>query len=260
MQHSTTYIVGFSTLVCVVCALFVASAEVSLRPLKELNILMDRQKNILAVAGLMQPGEEIDAEEIRQRFESSIRPQMIDLSTGEEDTSIDPASFDQRSAARDPSRSRRAPSNPSKILRIPNQALIYEVVENDEVSAIIIPIEGYGLWSVLYGYLALAPDARTILGITYYDQKETAGLGGEVENPNWKAKWVGRKAFDERGRVKIAVKKGPAGPPDKDPYEVDGLSGATITSRGVTNMLHFWLGDEGFGPYLARLRDTQAGA
>ncbi len=260
MQHSTTYIVGFSTLVCVVCALFVASAEVSLRPLKELNILMDRQKNILAVAGLMQPGEEIDAEEIRQRFENSIRPQMIDLSTGEEDTSIDPASFDQRSAARDPSRSRRAPSNPSKILRIPNQALIYEVVENDEVSAIIIPIEGYGLWSVLYGYLALAPDARTILGITYYDQKETAGLGGEVENPNWKAKWVGRKAFDERGRVKIAVKKGPAGPPDKDPYEVDGLSGATITSRGVTNMLHFWLGDEGFGPYLARLRDTQAGA
>ncbi len=260
MQHSTTYIVGFSTLVCVVCALFVASAEVSLRPLKELNILIDRQKNILAVAGLMQPGEEIDAEEIRQRFESSIRPQMIDLSTGEEDTSIDPASFDQRSAARDPSRSRRAPSNPSKILRIPNQALIYEVVENDEVSAIIIPIEGYGLWSVLYGYLALAPDARTILGITYYDQKETAGLGGEVENPNWKAKWVGRQAFDERGRVKIAVKKGPAGPPDKDPYEVDGLSGATITSRGVTNMLHFWLGDEGFGPYLARLRDTQAGA
>jgi Na+-transporting NADH:ubiquinone oxidoreductase subunit C len=260
VQHSTTYIVGFSTLVCVVCALFVASAEVSLRPLKELNILMDRQKNILAVAGLMQPGEEIDAEEIRQRFESSIRPQMIDLSTGEEDTSIDPASFDQRSAARDPSRSRRAPSNPSKVLRVPNQALIYEVVENDEVSAIIIPIEGYGLWSVLYGYLALAPDARTILGITYYDQKETAGLGGEVENPNWKAKWVGRKAFDERGRVKIAVKKGPAGPPDKDPYEVDGLSGATITSRGVTNMLHFWLGDEGFGPYLARLRDTQAGA
>ncbi len=260
MQHSTTYIVGFSTLVCVVCALFVASAEVSLRPLKELNILMDRQKNILAVAGLMQPGEEIGAEEIRQRFESSIRPQMIDLSTGEEDTSIDPASFDQRSAARDPSRSRRAPSNPSKVLRVPNQALIYEVVENDEVSAIIIPIEGYGLWSVLYGYLALAPDARTILGITYYDQKETAGLGGEVENPNWKAKWVGRKAFDERGRVKIAVKKGPAGPPDKDPYEVDGLSGATITSRGVTNMLHFWLGDEGFGPYLARLRDSQAGA
>ena len=259
MQHSTTYIVGFSTLVCVVCALFVASAEVSLRPLKELNARLDKQKNILSVAGLMEPGEDLDAEQIRSLFENSIRPRMIDLSSGDEDTSIDPASFDQRAAARDPSRSRPAPTNPSKILRIPNQALIYEVIKDGEATAIIIPIEGYGLWSVLYGYLALAPDTRTILGITYYDQKETAGLGGEVENPNWKAKWVGRKAFDERGRVKIAVRKGPAGPADVDPYEVDGLSGATITSRGVTNMLHFWLGSEGFGPYLSRLRNAAAG-
>ncbi|MDE0886882.1 MAG: Na(+)-translocating NADH-quinone reductase subunit C [Myxococcota bacterium] len=260
MQHSTTYIVGFSIVVCVVCALFVASAEVSLRPLKELNARLDKQKNILSVAGLMQPGEDLDAEQIRVLFENSIQPRMIDLSTGEEDVSIDPTSFDQRAAARDPARSRRASSNPSKILRVPNQALIYEVIKNDEITSIIIPIEGYGLWSVLYGYLALAPDMRTILGITYYDQKETAGLGGEVENPNWKAKWVGRKAFDERGRVKIAVRKGPAGPPDKDPYGVDGLSGATITSRGVTNMLQFWLGGEGFGPYLSRLRDANAGA
>ena len=142
---------------------------------------------------------------------------------------------------------------------VPDEALIYEVMKDDQLKSIIIPIEGYGLWSTLYGYLAIAPDLTTILGITYYDQKETAGLGGEVENPAWKAKWVGRKAFDERGRIKIAVNKGPAGPPDEDPYRVDGLSGATITSRGVTNMLHFWLGQEGFGSYLSRLR-SQAGA
>ena len=259
MQHSTAYIVGFSTLVCVICALFVAGTEVSLRPLKERNILMDRQKNILAVAGLLKPGEEVDAAEIARRFNASIRPRIIDLSTGEVNESVDANTFNQRAAARDPARSSLAPPNPSKILRVLDQGLIYEVVENDKLTSIIIPIEGYGLWSTLYGYLALAPDVRTILGITYYDQKETAGLGGEVENPNWKAKWVGRKAFDERGRVKIAVRKGPAGPPDKDPYRVDGLSGATITSRGVTNMLHFWLGDEGFGGYLNRLR-AQAGA
>ncbi len=259
MQHSTTYIIGFSILICVICALFVATAEVSLRPLKELNIQIDRQKNILAVAGLMKAGEKIDTENIRQLFDSSIRPKMIDLATGEENTSLDPKTFNQRAAARDPARSTRASPNPSKVLRVPNQALIYEVVSDGKVDSIIIPIEGYGLWSVLYGYLALTPDTRTILGITYYDQKETAGLGGEVDNPNWKAKWVGRKTFDERGRVKIAVRKGPAGPPDEDPYGVDGLSGATITSRGVTNMLHFWLGEGGFGPYLARLRGA-AGA
>ena len=259
MQHSTAYIIGFSTVVCVVCALFVSTAEVTLRPLKERNIRIDRQKNILAVAGLMQPGEELDAQQIEGRFETSIRPVLIDLATGEENTALDPSAFDQRAAARDPARSSRPSPNPSKVLRVPDQALIYEVVKKGEIDSIILPIEGYGLWSVLYGYLALAPDIRTIRGITYYDQKETAGLGGEVENPNWKAKWVGRKAFDERGRIKIAVAKGPAGPADADPYRVDGLSGATITSRGVTNMLQFWLGDEGFGPYLARLR-AQAGA
>ncbi len=259
MQHSTAYIIGFSTVVCVICALFVATSEVSLRPLKERNIRIDRQKNILSVAGLMETGEKLSAEQIEDRFAQSIRPVLIDLATGGENTGLDPASFDQRAAARDPSRSSVAPPNPSKVLRVPDQALIYEVVSNGKLDSIIIPIEGYGLWSVLYGYLALAPDLRTIQGITYYDQKETAGLGGEVDNPNWKAKWIGRKAFDERGRIKIAVAKGPAGPPDKDPYRVDGLSGATITSRGVTNMLQFWLGAEGFGPYLNRLRG-QAGA
>jgi Na+-transporting NADH:ubiquinone oxidoreductase subunit C len=259
VQHSTAYIIGFSTLVCVVCALFVASSAVSLRPLKERNIRIDRQKNILAVAGLMQPGEELDANQIDGRFESSIRPVLIDLATGAENKTLDPNAFDQRAAARDPARSSPATPNPSKVLRVPDQALIYEVLKEGKLDSIIIPIEGYGLWSVLYGYLALAPDIRTIRGITYYDQKETAGLGGEVENPNWKAKWVGRKAFDERGRIKIAVAKGPAGPPDTDPYRVDGLSGATITSRGVTNMLQFWLGEEGFGPYLTRLRG-EAGA
>jgi len=251
--------VGFSTLVCVVCALFVAGTSVSLRPLTERNILVDRQKNILAVAGLLQPGEEVGPDEIALRFKEFIRPQVIELATGQVNESIDAATFDQRAAARDPERSTPAPPNPSKVLRIPDQGLIYEVIENDQLKSIIIPIEGYGLWSTLYGYLAIAPDLTTILGITYYDQKETAGLGGEVENPAWKAKWVGRKAFDDRGRIKIAVNKGPAGPPDKDPYRVDGLSGATITSRGVTNMLHFWLGQEGFGSYLNRLR-AQAGA
>ena len=112
---------------------------------------------------------------------------------------------------------------------------------------------------MLYGYLALAPDARTIVGITFYQHKETPGLGGEVDNPRWKSLWPGRLAYDERGNPAIRVKKGPAGSVEEDPYQVDGLSGATITSRGVTNLLRFWLGDDGFGPYLASYRD-RAGA
>jgi Na+-transporting NADH:ubiquinone oxidoreductase subunit C len=249
---------GFSALVCVVCALFVAGSAVSLRERQELNILIDRQKNVLTVAGLMKPGESLSASELTSLFDESIRSKVIDLATGAANDSIDPNSFDQRAAARDPSTSTLAPANPSKVIRLPNQALVYEVIENDEVDAIILPIEGMGLWSILYGYIALQADATTILGITYYEQGETAGLGGEVDNPRWKAKWPGRKAFNERGVVKIQVAKGAAGPPDVDPYRVDGLAGATITSRGVTNMLRFWLGDEGFGPYLAKYRDQLA--
>jgi len=256
VPHSTGYIIGFSALVCVVCALFVAGSAVSLKDLQQRNVRVDRQRNVLSVAGLLRPGDEASATEVQQLFDRAIRPVVIDLSTGEENTEVDPASFDQRTAVKDPARSHRAPDNPAKVLRLPDQALVYEVIEKGELKSIILPIEGMGLWSVLYGYIALAPDLRTIKGITYYEQGETAGLGGEVENPRWKALWVGRKAFDERGNVKIRVTKGPAGPPSEDPYRVDGLSGATLTSRGVTNMLHFWLGEEGFGPFLARLHES----
>jgi len=129
--------------------------------------------------------------------------------------------------------------------------MVFDVVENGELQAMIFPIEGKGLWSTLYGYIALAPDANTVVGITFYDHGETPGLGGEVDNPRWKSLWPGRKVFDERGNPVIQVKKGSAGPPAKDPHQVDGLSGATLTSRGVTALVQFWLGENGYGPYLA---------
>ena len=198
MQHSTTYIIGFSTLVCVVCALFVATAEVSLRPLKELNIQIDRQKNILGVAGLIKAGEKVDTEKIRELFQTSIRPKIIDLATGEENTTLDPETFNQRAAAKDPAQSTSAAPNPSKVLRVPNQALIYEVLSGEEVKSIIIPIEGYGLWSVLYGYLALTPDTRTILGITYYEQIQIGRRSGLAERLSTNAGAL-RLRF-ERGR------------------------------------------------------------
>ncbi len=118
---------------------------------------------------------------------------------------------------------------------------------------LVLPVEGYGLWSTLYGFIALEADLTTIRGITFYQHGETPGLGGEVDNPNWKRKWVGRKAFGPEGEVKIHVVKGLAGPPSEDPYEVDGLSGATITSRGVSHLVQFWLGEQGFGPFLEKL-------
>jgi Na+-transporting NADH:ubiquinone oxidoreductase subunit C len=108
----------------------------------------------------------------------------------------------------------------------------------------------------MYGFLALDKDLATIRGLSFYKHGETPGLGGEVDNPVWKAKWPGRLAFGEAGTPDIHVIKGAAGPVESDPHRVDGLSGATITSNGVTHLLRFWLGENGFGPYLSKLRDA----
>jgi Na+-transporting NADH:ubiquinone oxidoreductase subunit C len=257
MQHSSRYVILFALAVCGVCSIFVASSAVLLKDRQERNKALDIQKKVLAVAGLMTAGERIAGDEVQRRFEKNVRPQVIDLVSGEPVEGVEPASFDQRAEAKGASTSRPAPENAAKVLRIPNRALIYQVIQDDRLRSIILPVEGKGLWSTLYGFLALNPDGRTIEGITFYQHGETPGLGGEVDNPRWKALWKGRKAFDESWQPVIAVKKGQAGPPEADPYAVDGLSGATITSRGVTHLLAFWLGDDGFGPYLARLRSER---
>ena len=259
MQHSTGYVVGFATAVCLVCAVIVSGAAVGLKDRQNANKLLDRQQKVLTVAGLIEDGADLTREEVTSLYASSIQARVIDLATGEPNETVDPTKFDQLAASRDPEQSTKAPENLAKIMRLPNQALVFDVVRDGERKALILPIEGYGLWGTLYGYLALAPDARTIVGITFYQHKETPGLGGEVDNPRWKSLWPGRMAFNERGVPSIAVKKGPAGPVAEDPYNVDGLSGATLTSRGVTNLLRFWLGDEGFGPFLERYR-AEAGA
>jgi Na+-transporting NADH:ubiquinone oxidoreductase subunit C len=251
MQGSVRYNLIFATIVCVVCAVFVSASNVGLRGKQAENATLDKYRNVLLAVGLVKDGEKLSADEIQQRFEP-MQQVVIDLKTGEE-TDIDPSSFDQRKAAADPAESDPAPPNAARVQRIPHHALIYRLVENGETKAIVLPIHGAGLWSTLYGFLALDADLETIRGLTYYEQGETAGLGGEVDNPRWKALWPGRKAFTDDFEPEISVIKGKAGPPSEDPYHVDGLSGATITSRSVTYMLHFWLGDEGFAPYLRRL-------
>ena len=257
-QFSVLYNLLFSAAVCGVSAVFVSSSAVSLEERQDVNKLLDKKKNVLQAAGLMEADEKIPAEEVRERF-SSFRPVVIDLATGEEAPEIDAETFDQQKAKKDPRRSRQAPPNPSLVKRVPNHALVYEMTDaGGNLEAVVVPVEGYGLWSTLLGFLALENDTRTVRGLAFYDHKETPGLGGEVDNARWKSLWPGRKALDENYEPEIEVIKGAAGKPEDDPYRVDGLSGATITARGVTNMMDFWLGPEGLGPYLERVRQRVA--
>ena len=253
MQRSVLYTILFATAICIVCAVVVSSSAVSLKEKQTVNATLDKQKNVLYAAGLLDPKSKVSEAEVQERFES-IEMKVIDLRTGEAVPDVDPLTFDQRKEAMRADSSHPAPENRSRIQRLPDRALVYEVMGDDgSLDGVVLPIEGYGLWGTLYGFLALESDLDTVLGITYYDHKETPGLGGEVDNPGWKAKWPGRKVFGDSEEPQLTVIKGAAGPPATDPYEVDGLSGATITARGVTNMVHFWLGENGFEPYLQNL-------
>jgi len=256
MQGSVAYNLGFATIVCVICAVVVSSSAVTLRERQEANQLLEKQRNVLVAAGLATDDESLTSEDVADRF-APIRQVVIDLSTGEKSVSTDPDQFDQRAATRDADTSREAPENDAGLFRLAHEVLVYEVRDGDTLELVILPVEGLGLWSTLYGFVALDADLETIRGLTFYEHGETPGLGGEVDNPRWKSLWLGRLAFED-GEPRIEVIRGRAGSPADDPHRVDGLAGATITGRGVTNLLRFWLGEEGFRPYLERLRQEGA--
>ncbi len=253
MQGSVVYNLIFAAIICVACAIVVSSSAVTLRDRQHENQMLDMQRNVLVAAGLAGTDESLTAEEIAERF-APIRQVVIDRRTGEA-SDTDPLGFDGRLAAADPDTSEEAPPNNAGLMRVADEALVYELNGADgELDLVVLPVHGLGLWGILYGFVAIDADLETIRGLTYYEHKETPGLGGEVDNPRWKALWDGRKAFGPDGTPEIQVIKGLAGPVADDPYRVDGLAGATMTSRGVTNMLRFWLDEQGFGPYIERLR------
>lgn len=243
--------VSVALLLCLVCSLLVSTAAVALRPVQEANKLADKRRNILEIAGMMQDGGDVN-----ELFEQ-IEPRVVDLATGEYVEDVDATEYDQREASKDPEQSQKLSSDEdiASIRRRADKATVYLVREGDEVKTIILPVHGYGLWSTMYGFMALEGDGKTVKGFGFYEQAETPGLGGEVDNPNWKAIWQGKEVYDENGNVALQVIKGSVGPstPDSE-HKVDGLAGATLTSRGVSNLIQYWLGDQGFKPFLEQIK------
>lgn len=240
---------------CLVCSLLVSITVVTLRPQQASNKELDMKKNILMSAGLLQAGA--SAEKINEAF-SKIETVMIDFETGEKAESIDAASYDQNKAALDPKMNVNIPANVDVggIGTRAKYAKIY--ISKDDagnVKEVILPVKGKGLWSTMYGFIALESDTKTIKGFAYYSQGETPGLGGEVDNPNWKKQWIGKKLYDDDWNVAFEVAKGSVDTSSSlAQYKVDGLSGATITANGVTSSIKYWFGDHGYGKFLAALR------
>lgn len=237
---------------CIVCSVLVSTVAVNLRPMQTINKALDKKRNILQAAGLLEEGADIET------LYQNIEAKVIDISTGEY-VDVDGVTYDQRRAAKDPATSVAVATKKdiANIKRQAKQASVYLVRQKGKIKKVILPVHGLGLWSTLYGFIAIdAKNLSTIKGLVYYEHAETPGLGGEVDNPSWKALWNGKEAFNEKGEVRIKVIRGKVIPARLDAkYQVDGLSGATITSRGVSNMLQYWLGDAGFGTYLAKLKE-----
>ena len=243
--------------VCLVCSILVSSAAVSMRSVQEENKRLDRISNILSAGDLR-----FDHTDVLAIYEKRIKPVMIDLSTGEivpEDSlneKLNIKTFDIRTMAISAEYGRVIDPDDdiAKIARMPAYMVVYLVRENNLTEKVILPVYGKGLWSTMYGFIALDKDLKTIKGITFYDHAETPGLGGEIDNPGWKSIWKGKQAFDENGNLRISVIKGMvdrSGPDSQ--YRIDGITGATLTSRGVDNTVKFWLGNNGYGPFLEKL-------
>ena len=224
-----------------------SAAAVALRPLQEVNALKDKQINILQVAGIYDP--EIDVVQAFEAFEA----QVLELETGTFTDLHDPATFDDRAAADNPETSVALTDDPAGIGRQARFVTVYLLRdEAGGIDKVILPIHGYGLWSTLYGFIALEENGNDIFGLQFYEHAETPGLGAEVDNPRWKALWSGKRLHDENGELQISVTKtAPAAGAD---YHIDALAGATLTTVGVHNLVNFWMGEAGYKLFLENLK------
>ncbi len=259
-QDSAFKTIGVATGICLICSLFVSIAAVKLAPRQAQNKQEDKIRNILVVGDLYD-----EDKEILDIYNSDIEPVMVDLSTGgtvstdQFDEKLNIETFDIKAMAASEEYGRVIPSEQdiAGIRRQPKFMLIYRVMNAGVAGKLILPIFGKGLWSTLYGFLSLEDDLQTVSGITFYEHLETPGLGGEIDNPQWKASWKGKQAFDDEGNCVIEVIKGQVNPDSQTAgRQIDGLTGATLTTRGVDNLIQYWLGENGYGPFLQQLREA----
>ena len=255
---SKTFIVAF--LLCLVCSVIVSTAAVMLKPTQKISKELDFKRNMLVAAHMLTDGQSVD-----EAF-SVVDTHLVDIATGKYVTAdqVDfissVANYDQFKAKKYADQSiSLGDKDLAKISKQEKISKVWTVENNGQIEKVILPVRGYGLWSTLYGFIALEADLNTVVGLVFYTHGETPGLGGEVDNPRWKALWTGKEIYAADGSVKIEVIKGLVSDSTPDPiHKVDGLSGATLTSKGVSNLVQFWLGDDGFAPYLKNLKAGEA--
>ena len=237
--------------VAVVCALAVSLAAVTLRPLYLANQEEERVGRLTAIL------DALSAQGWSYSF-TDMEARAIRLDDGAYDADIDPNLFDARKSALELATSiaLEPDEDIAGIRRRANHAVVYLTRDSaGRPDLLILPVYGIGYQSALRGYLALDGNGNDILALRFYEQGETPGLGDRIQDPDWEALWQGKRAFADDGSVAISV--GGTGQGGSE-FRVDGISGATRTTQGVDSLVRFWLGDKGYGPFLARVRKGEA--
>lgn len=251
MDFSNKYVFGFAFALCLICSALVSFFAVSLKPRQDANKILDQQRQVVRVAGLATADDDLSQERVDELFKD-VTARVIDRETGEY-VDIPVADVDPLKQAKDPEMSSPTPAEFkwAQVKRLPQQLQVFEITKPGS-ECIVLPIHGKGLWSTMYGYLSIKPDLSEVVGITFYQHGETPGLGGEIDNKKWQASWQGLSIYGDNGEVKLGAVKANA-PRDKT-SQVDGLSGATITTVGVNATIKLWLGSAGYGPYLNKVK------
>lgn len=249
-SSAKTFLVAF--MVASVSAVAVAVTAVSLKPLQDANVARERQERmaemLASVPALADIISDVDADALETR--------IVDLDTGTFAEGIDPTTFDIAAATVDPSRSSTLDPaiDVAGIRRRPDMMPAYLVRRDVELLLVILPGFASGYQSTIRAYIALEGDLNTIAAVSIYEQGETPGLGTRITDPAWQALWAGKRVADEAGEIRLQAVRGGSG----GEFEVDAITGATRSSMGVSNLVRFWLGDRGFGPFLAKLREGKA--
>ena len=243
--------------VALIASSVISSAVVVLRPIQLNNQLLEKSRNVMQLTGLLTDGVDPDDDEMLRLFRK-LDARVLDVDTAEFSDEHDPNTFDQRRAVNDPELSAGIPSesDSANLGRRSRFVTTYLVWEDGEFQRIVLPVRGAGMWSMMYGYVALESDLTTIAAATFYEHAETPGLGDQITRPDWLVQWQGRRIYGADSSPRFSVSRGTVAEDSSlARYEVDGLTGATVTGNAVTNLIHYWFGMHGYQPFLEKLKN-----
>ena len=239
------------TATALVCSVLVTVAAVTLQPIQKAYQDLERIRFIVEVSGVANSLDEMSELEIIAAFQG-LDARIVDLELGVFDSSYNPRTFDAL-VTEDQQFTVSIPENQdlARLGQRPRLLTVYQLGDRDDLQRIILPVHGQGMWSTIYGFVALESDLNTIAAMTIYDQGETPGIGDVILRPDWQAGWVGRKIYDGQGDLRFRIARGAVDPDSPEAaYQVDGLAGATITTNGVTNLIRYWFGPHGYAAFL----------